>query len=249
MEEKEILGEGYGFDPSLVLYLPLWKLDATSGGKITSQDAYGYLCTVTGAVWRPTGRYFDGADDEITMGDTSTFAWLHGAADTTSFQSTISLWISLPTPEPDALYALVSTNLAALGSRGFMIFFDDRSAGPYSRRLRYQMSNGTASVIDFASNDNAYPNDSDFHLLTFTYDQALADTNATIYVDATLKKVGNKAAVTPSASASVYALHIGMAGDGSFDAAATIGEIWVYNRVLTSLEIQHNYLTTKWRYV
>lgn len=47
-------------DPSLVLYLPLYKLD---GASFASRDAYGHLCTVTGALWRPNGHYFDGNDD------------------------------------------------------------------------------------------------------------------------------------------------------------------------------------------
>ena len=50
------------FDPSLVLSLPLWKLD---GAKIRSEDAYGHLCTAYGALWRPAGRWFDGINDYI----------------------------------------------------------------------------------------------------------------------------------------------------------------------------------------
>ena len=51
-------------DPSLVLYLPLYKLD---GASFMSRDAYGHLATVTGALWRPNGRYFDGVDDHIIV--------------------------------------------------------------------------------------------------------------------------------------------------------------------------------------
>ena len=52
-------------DNSLVLDLPLYKLDGT---KFKSQDAYGHLCTVTGALWRLTHRNFDG-DDDINLSD------------------------------------------------------------------------------------------------------------------------------------------------------------------------------------
>jgi hypothetical protein len=51
------------FDPSLVLYLPLYELD---GSSFRSKDAYGCVSTVTGAVWTPRGRSFDGIDDSIT---------------------------------------------------------------------------------------------------------------------------------------------------------------------------------------
>ena len=52
------------FDPSLVLYLPLYELDSAS---FMSKNAYGHTCTVTGALWRPNGRYFDGTDDKIAI--------------------------------------------------------------------------------------------------------------------------------------------------------------------------------------
>ncbi len=49
-------------DPSLILYLPLWLKD---GKSFTSEDAYGRLCTVTGATWGITGRNFNGTSDQI----------------------------------------------------------------------------------------------------------------------------------------------------------------------------------------
>ena len=48
------------FDPSLALYLPLYELD---GASFVSRDAYGYLCTITGASWKLRGYKFDGVDD------------------------------------------------------------------------------------------------------------------------------------------------------------------------------------------
>ena len=53
------------FDPSLVLYLPLYEMD---GASFASRDAYGHRCTVTGALWRPNGRYFDAVNDGINCG-------------------------------------------------------------------------------------------------------------------------------------------------------------------------------------
>ncbi len=52
------------YDPSLVLYLPLYKKD---GGFIMSGDAYGHLCTVTSADWGSDGRHFNGADGKIVV--------------------------------------------------------------------------------------------------------------------------------------------------------------------------------------
>jgi len=55
----DIEARKYIYDPSLVLYLPLWKRDGLS---IISDDAYGHLCTVTGALWTSQGRSFAGAE-------------------------------------------------------------------------------------------------------------------------------------------------------------------------------------------
>ncbi len=54
----------FRYDPSLVLYLPLYELD---GASFMSKDAYGHLCTVTGALWTPYGRIFAGGDDFIEL--------------------------------------------------------------------------------------------------------------------------------------------------------------------------------------
>src|SRR3990172_2979813 len=53
-------------DPDLALYLPLHELD---GGAFKSRDSHGHLATITGALWTPGGRYFDGNDDVITIAD------------------------------------------------------------------------------------------------------------------------------------------------------------------------------------
>lgn len=52
-------------DPSLVFYADLVKHD---GAAFMSDDAYGHLCTVTGATWDSQGRTFDPPDDKIDCG-------------------------------------------------------------------------------------------------------------------------------------------------------------------------------------
>ena len=51
-------------DPSLVLYLPLYK---HAGAVISDESHLGHLCTVTGALWRPNGRYFNGSTNKIEI--------------------------------------------------------------------------------------------------------------------------------------------------------------------------------------
>jgi len=69
-------------DPYLLLYLPLHKLD---GSSFMSRDAYGHLCTVTGTLWTPAGRSFDGVDDTITF----------PLQDLSSGSHTILVWIKV----------------------------------------------------------------------------------------------------------------------------------------------------------
>ena len=70
------LVRAWQFDPNLVLYLPLYKLD---GASFKSADRYSHLCTVTGALWTPQGRTFDGTDDYITVPHNAVFDFGTGA--------------------------------------------------------------------------------------------------------------------------------------------------------------------------
>ena len=58
--------DNFIYDPSLVLYLPLYKRD---GLTFSSDDKHGHLATVTGALWTLQGRRFDGIDDAISCGN------------------------------------------------------------------------------------------------------------------------------------------------------------------------------------
>ncbi|MDO8687497.1 MAG: hypothetical protein Q7K41_02790, partial [Dehalococcoidales bacterium] len=70
------------FDPSLVLYLPLYEPDSSS---LMSKDAYGHLAAVTGATWGTLGRTFDGSDDQIDCGNASSLVTAFGGDTTGSY--------------------------------------------------------------------------------------------------------------------------------------------------------------------
>lgn len=60
--------DDFVIDANLVLYVPLYLLKGT---KFKSVDRYARTATVTGALWRPNGRLFDGGDYiEIPAADT-----------------------------------------------------------------------------------------------------------------------------------------------------------------------------------
>lgn len=71
-------------DSSLVLYLPLYELQGTS---FLSKDTYGHTCTVTGTTLTPTGRSFDGIDDNIEIA-------AHSALDIVD-DITIEAWVTV----------------------------------------------------------------------------------------------------------------------------------------------------------
>ncbi len=210
------------FDPSLVLYLPLYELD---GSSFMSKDAYGHLATVTGALWIPEGRHFDGQDDEILVinhaslnpSQVTAIAWAK------SDNALWNAWTGLVYQEKNN--KLVYVLHPGGGSTNFFFYIGD----------------GTGNI-----NYSAYlgvPVITDWHMYAGTYDGATIRS----YVDAV---PGTPKAETMSmATDSTNPLVIGNDSalpNRHFDGKE--GEVWVFNRILTPLEIQNIYLATKWRY-
>ena len=206
------------FDPSLVLYLPLYKLD---GASFASRDAYGHVCIVTGALWRPNGHYFDGTDDKIYTGKNL-------------YQSTatIEVWFKLDdTTQADRAIA------GQLSTAGFWRVYGEG----------FGFDNGTLFLMSEANNDKSELTtslaDTNWHHAVGIVRTASGE----LYLDTSLKdsgdlnsgynyqfSVGAAVADNPANAARFF--------NGS------VGEVRVYNRALSAPEIQHNYLATKWRY-
>ena len=206
------------FDPSLVLYLPLYQLD---GSSFASRDAYGHLCTVTGAVWRPNGRYFDGTDDAIDIGNPTALR--------ITGQITIEAWVK--TPDNTRTWQGIVGKISGAGARSYAIAFLTNDA-----EVRIS-PDGTATVA--STHSNVISNDTWYHLV------GVADgANVTAYL--------NAGGATPAAVTSIFDsitdVRIGKTFAYYNAFQGDIGEVRIYNRALTPLEIQHNYLATKWRY-
>jgi len=199
-------------DPSCVLYIPLHKRD---GASFMSDDAYGHLCTVTGAPWTPQGRTFDG-DDSINC-------W-NGASLNNLTAVTVEAWVN--------------------GSGGVIIDKGLWDFGPYGLNqtgltgMRFQTGNGAGSYTNFDVTMAAGWR----HIV----EVAVSNDNLYGYIDGALI---NSKAVAYAIGGWGYNLKLGVRADvaGNYY-NGTIGEVRVYNRALTPLEIQHNYLATKWRY-
>ncbi len=210
-------------DPSLVLYLPLWKLD---GDGIRSEDAYGRLCTVIAATWGITGRIFDGSTSYINLNNT--FADVAG-----STTKTLIVWIKAS-----------KTNYTTAGDIVSLL----RTTGTRSFILRASSNPGvwTIAYVDGTTARNLSSG-------TFTQDQwyFLAATQngvgVSLYVDTTIYTATN-AGVPTMVTPTNALIGADQSTAPQLFFSGTIGDVLIYNRALTPHEIQRIYLTTKWRY-
>ncbi len=213
----------YGFSTEgLVLYLPLWAL---KGSTFKSVDAYQHLNTVTGALWRPDGRFFDGLDDEIDMG---TPASLQITGD-----QTYAAWIF---PEE----AAVNQQVLARGdfNTGSTLLWDGANGRVASEITD---ASGAFSTLNGSTTGNAVDN---WYFIAFTW--VASSGLFTIYLDGADdgSKTFNAGGTTKLATVNCF---VGRrATTGFFE--GRIGEGWEYNRALSTGELSRMRNTTTWRY-
>ena len=208
--------EDFIYDPYLVLCLPLYMLD---GASFMSREAYGHLCTVTGALWTPQGRSFDG-DDYITV----------------PYSASLNIASAI------TIKAVVKPLGAHTGGYGSLWW--DQQQDSRNRILISDDGSVTAQFIIGGVDKSASAAAGSVPLnvftdVVFTYDGA----EIVLWINGVKK--------TPTAATGAIE---GSLGDRIIGKATTlllngvIGEKAVYNRALNPLEIQNNYLATKWRY-
>jgi len=209
------------YDPSLVLYLPLSELD---GNSFKSRDAYGHLCVAIGAAWRHNGRYFDGIDDQIDCGNPLSLRITKSMSLEAWVKTTDTLGLFISKQKPTSPYY----------GWGFGMGGNNLRAWFYGATSGY--STGTTII-----------NDDVFHHLTAVYDSSVP--SITLYVNGVDDNATIGAAPSTSTTSVSNSVIIGN-GPAPFGGATigTIGEVRIFNRVLTPQEIQRNYLTTKRRY-
>ena len=214
----------YFLSPDCALYLRLWKRD---GGSFISDDAYGRLCTATGATWGLQGRTFDGIDDYISVPDSasldlstlSVLSWFkHSAALTQQTIGAKGAWNG-----PTTNYALKVYGTQKLA--GFVGY-----------------TTGWASTLIIGNTTLAVDT---WYFGTYTYDL----TDSKLYLNGVSDATPITFVATPVVNADVFSIGNWGGGDNGEPFNGRIGEIAVYNRVLTSTEILMYYLATKWRYV
>lgn len=207
-------------DPSLVLYLPLYELD---GASFMSKDAYGHMAVVNGALWTPEGRMFDGIDDKIDCGNNPALA---------PASLTVEIWLKA-TSFAHAYNAAVAhaVNLARSGYE--ILVKDNGKLAPYL--------GGVAGWICYDGTGTHVLETDTWHHIVLMFERPMLAG----YVNGELDKSESfdDAIVTPTKTLLI--------GNDDFPGrmfTGKIGEVRIYNRALTYLEVRHNYLATKWRY-
>lgn len=208
-------------DPSLVLYLPLYLLD---GSNFADRSAYGHLCTNHGSIWTPRGRDFDGLDDWVSL---PTAIYGDNFANK---KASITLELCLNPIDTGARQIV-----AAIGFWG--IWLDCRIIVDHWSFALTDVTRMSA----FAEDPSPLTYGVCQHIVG-TYDQSnirlflnsnLRETTA--WADKTLRNDGNTSS-------------IGAVSSGSLCTKGLIGEVRIYSRALNPLEIQRNYLSSRWRY-
>jgi len=230
------------YDPQDDCLAGAWLPNDIDGTFLRDHSIYGNHGIITGADWIVDGLDFVAANsDYVEIGGVSTFKWMHGAEDVSGFQFTISLWMQMNTPEPDAIMGLVSSQSGSSSQIGTSFFYDDRN--PTTRRVGLSIYRGVSgqAVIDVDSGDSAYPNDTNWHHILVTWDQSLSGDNAKFYVDGAYFSSRTKNSYTPSTSNSTNELHIGSFGNEATFLGGKLHSVLIYNRALIAEEISNIY--------
>jgi len=229
------------YDPSLVFYADLPKHDGTS---FQSDDAYGHLCTVTGATWGMQGRTFDADDEHIDCASPSTLDDLQ--------QKTIITWFKASGwGESDSGRIIQKAGSVAVNRRGWSTLIQNGGA---NNRFYHGQSDNTGVLVSWVTPTSSIALNT-WYCGAITHDISTFTNNPLMYIGGASKTVTEIAARGGAAvsweSDALSELWIGArdnVGTPDREFQGIIGEVLIYNRVLSAQEILHNYLATKWRY-
>ncbi len=227
----------YGFSTDgLVFYAPLWALKDSS---FKSVDAYGHTGTVTGALWQPDGRLFDGVDDVINFGADA------GIANIFDGGGTAIAWIK-PSSDGEGDSARIITKRAD----GWNLILNAEAGGFIKLRMLIDFDTTTG---DWITGSAVVPINT-WSMVALTFNSDSDSNNPIIYWNTTAYTVGNglTESVSPvgtrdtDAGTTMYVGNTGATGS-TFD--GSIGEIWLYKgNLFSAAEIAHHRSVTAWRY-
>jgi len=206
--------------PGCILYLPFWHSKLSRQTPIYSMDKYGHAGTVVGALWRPDGRYHDGSDDNVNFGNPAVFSGL-----------TEVTWEAWVYPQDlvmvKAYHGIISKCATFKG--GLHINYVANAVKGFA------VSADDGSVV---STDSLA--DSWYHVIGLA-----STTSLELIVDRTSKgtATGTYTPVTDAVN-----LLVGRTNDAGRFSRVIIGEIRVFNRILSEAEYTYLDYATRWRY-
>lgn len=206
-------------DPFLTLYLPLYEL---AGSSFMSKDAYGRLCTATGANLTLGGRRFDGVDDIITVPISPTLK--------ASGPFSIVCWVKITSYQDG--FAGIILNINGYSDFACRLMVRQSDLAPLAQ---VHIGGASQNVLGALTTSGV------FNHLAYVYDGAneywfTNRQQGTLYARTGTPNTGNTNIIIGKGAAAIY--HLG----------GTIGELRIYNRALMPLEIQNDYLATKSSY-
>ncbi len=205
----------------LLFYAPLWHPEL-AGSPFTSKELGGITCTATGTTWGTTGRTFLGDGYYITLG-TNPLSSL-----TNANILSVEAWIYR--------YTDIREN----------IFGQDNTAG--GLHIEIPIGGQLAALIPgtYVYRSTTTPvSISAWHHIVYTRSGTGAGTHSG-YVDNVLLENADSNASNYSA---VGTFILGRRAENSQSWNGIIGELRIYNRVLSVTEVAQNYYGTRWKYL
>ena len=131
---------------------------------------------------------FDGTGDYFSVGDTSSFKFLHGADDPSNFKWSIDFWYKANNFTANSAFFNTTAGDGSSSYIGTYVYINT------SRDIVIAIMKGSAPSVNNTA-IGTYPNDTtNFHHVAITYDQSLSSANAKTYVDGVLVGSGDKKA-------------------------------------------------------
>ena len=212
--------ESYAFDPSCVLFLPLYRLD---GDSFASKDKYGRACVNHGSVWTPQGRKFD-------ISDKTYIAITNGVVVTSA--ATIEIW----TRRTSLVDGYLLCRDAAGGSNtqySYILNFIDHE-------INWNLGDGIGGAQHEAG--STVLDDTGLHHIAWTWDSSYSR----LFIDG-VEDPSSPWAQTTVPNDNGRATHIGRARIG-YDGGyyeGIIKAILMYSRILTPQEISRHAVVAK----
>ena len=206
-----------------VLYLPFWQEDMQGAITLRSYDHYTHSCSVVGGTWSSTGRTFDGTDDYVSVPD-------HAALSGLSY-FTICCWLktSDTTNETQTIFGKFTSS-----NREFFSFLNP-STGLISLRIYDESAN--AYLI--RQKTGATFADGAWHFMEFMWLGGTSVTNVQIYQD--LAQIDDSSATSGTFVAienlgANFEVCRALVAATTNDLKGMMGELWLFNKVLSIAE-------------